>query len=86
VMDLDTSTSKAAPDTATMELLTYARMAHTLQTAAMAALVFALFTYVPKLKQRIQLAKLPAFSGTTSGTKDYLSSAKQLYADGYQRV
>jgi hypothetical protein len=90
-MDLNTTTATATPkaDTAIMELLTFARMAHTLQTAAIAALVFALFTYVPRIKQRIQLAKLPAFTASKDGDnhgKGYLKSAKDMYSEAYQKV
>jgi hypothetical protein len=84
-MDFRTTTAHATPDAATMELLTYARMAHTLQTVAMAALAFALFTYVPKLTQRIQLAKLPVFTGP-GGPKSYMDSARIIYSEGYQKV
>jgi lipopolysaccharide export LptBFGC system permease protein LptF len=84
-MDFNTTTAHATPDAATMELLTYAKLAHTLQTVAMAALAFALFTYVPRLTQRIQLAKLPVFTGP-GGPKSHMDSARIIYSEGYQKV
>jgi hypothetical protein len=89
-MDLNTTNAaKPEANSAIMELLTFARMAHTLQTAAIAALVFALFACIPRIKQRMQLAKLPAFTASKDGGshgKGYLKSAKDMYSEAYQKV
>ncbi|KAF9698203.1 hypothetical protein EKO04_003691 [Ascochyta lentis] len=66
----------------------YTGLSHTLQTAAIAALIFAVCTLLPKLNYRSQLAKLPVFGGPASGEKQrqaYLTSAKKMYLDGYEK-
>ncbi|KAJ4994467.1 cytochrome P450 [Stagonosporopsis vannaccii] len=66
----------------------YTGVAHTLQTAAIAALIFAVCALLPKLNYRSQLAKLPVFGGPASGEKQrqaYLNSAKKIYLDGYEK-
>jgi len=72
-----------------MEFQTLAGLSHTLQTAAVAALIFALCTYLPTLKYKAHLAKLPLFNGSETGEKQrqtYLTSAKTLYKEGYAKV
>ena len=67
----------------------YTGLAHTLQTAAVAALIFAICALLPKLNYRSHLAKLPVFGGPASGEKQrqaYLTSAKKIYFDGYEKV
>lgn len=67
----------------------YTGLAHTLQTAAIAALIFAVCAALPKLNYRSQLAKLPVFGGSNVGEKQrqaYLTSAKKMYLDGYEKV
>lgn len=86
-MQFNTTTTTSEPGA--LEVQTFAGAAHTLQTAAIAALIFFACTYVPKVKQRMQLAKLPAFSSSLGGEKHrqgYLKSAKDLYSEGYQKV
>ncbi|KAJ4297925.1 hypothetical protein N0V90_005824 [Kalmusia sp. IMI 367209] len=70
-----------------MEVQTFAGLAHSFQTLALAALVFAACVYLPRINYNAQLAKLPAF-GATSGEKqrnDYLKHGKRLYSEGYQK-
>jgi len=86
-MNLNTTTT--SPKLGAMDFQTLAGLAHTLQTAAIATLVFAACTYIPKLQQRVQLWRLPCFSGSIGGEKyrqGYLKSAKDLYSEGYQKV
>lgn len=78
-MDLNTTTSPS--ESASMGFQTLAGLAHTLQTAAIAALIFAACAYIPKLKYRSQLSKLPTLSSV-----GYLTSAKEKYMEGYQKV
>jgi hypothetical protein len=78
-MDLNTTTSP--PEAAPMDFKTLAGLVHTLQTATIAALIFAVCAYIPKLKQRSQLSKLPTISGA-----GYLTNAKEKYKEGYQKV
>ncbi|KAH6618782.1 cytochrome P450 monooxygenase-like protein [Boeremia exigua] len=68
--------------------LQYTGLAHTLQTAAIAALIFVVCAFLPKLNYKSQLAKLPIFGGSSSGEKQrqaYLSSAKKMYIEGYEK-
>lgn len=72
-----------------METQSYAGLAHTLQTVAIATLVFAVFALIPKFDYQLKLSKLPIFGGTTRGEKQrqiYLKSGKQMYHDGYKKV
>lgn len=67
----------------------YTGLSHTLQTAVVAALIFAVCALVPKLSYRSHLAKLPTFGGLDSKEKQrqaYLLSAKSIYNDGYQKA
>ncbi|KAF1935949.1 ent-kaurene oxidase [Clathrospora elynae] len=69
-----------------MELQTLAGLLHTLQTVAIAALIFVVCAYFPILQYRLQLARLPVFSGSETGEKQrqaYLDSAKDMYKEGY---
>jgi hypothetical protein len=87
--NMDVNTTSNAPILGALPIQTLAGMAHTLQTAAIAALIFAICAFLPKLKHRAQLAKLPVFEGSTGGEKHrqgYLKSAKDLYNEGYQKV
>jgi hypothetical protein len=86
---MDSNATTARSKLGNMEFQNFAGLAHTLQTAAIAALIFAACAYIPKLKYRAQLAKLPVFSGANGGEKHrqgYLNSAKVLYKEGYQKV
>jgi hypothetical protein len=71
-----------------MEVHTLTQLSHTLQTAAIAALIFAVCAYLPKLQYRSQLAKLPVFGGSSGEEKRqaYLKSAKNMYQEGYTKV
>lgn len=85
-MDFNTTN---VPKFAMMESATFTGMAHTIQTATLAALVFAVVAVIPKLLHRAHLAKLPAYSGVLDGEKHrqgYLKSAKELYSEGYRKV
>ena len=67
----------------------HVELAHILQTAAVAALLFAVCALLPKLNYRSHLTKLPVFGGPASGEKQrqaYLYSAKKMYLDGYVKV
>ncbi|CBX93028.1 hypothetical protein IAQ61_008757 [Plenodomus lingam] len=72
-----------------MELQTYAGLSHTLQTTAIALLIFALCTYWPKLKAKAQLAKLPSLHDSKLMGEDqrqaYLQSCRKMYMEGYQK-
>jgi hypothetical protein len=72
-----------------METQSYVGLAYTLQTVAIATLVFALFALIPKLDYQLKLSKLPIFGGTTGGEKQrqiFLKTGKQMYSDGYKKV
>jgi hypothetical protein len=72
-----------------MDSQTIAQLTHTLQTVAIATLFFAICAYVPKLKRKAQLGSLPALGSVESGEKHrktYLTSAKDMYAEGYAKV
>lgn len=67
----------------------YTELAHTLQKAAVAVLIFAVCAFLPKLNYRSHMAKLPVFGGPASGEKQrqaYLNSAKKMYLEGYEKV
>ncbi|CAO2651171.1 Nn.00g094680.m01.CDS01 [Neocucurbitaria sp. VM-36] len=69
-----------------MDFQTFAGLSHTLQTVVLAILIFAVCAYFPKLNYRAQLAKLPVLGGPTGGEKQrqtYLSSARNMYDEGY---
>lgn len=69
--------------------LQFAGLAHSLQTAVIAALILAACTLLPKLNYRSQLARLPVFGGPATGEKQrqtYLNSAKKIYLSGYEKV
>jgi hypothetical protein len=86
---MESNATTARSKLGNMEFQNLAGLAYTLQTAAIAALIFAACAYVPKFKYRAQLAKLPVFSGANGGEKHrqgYLNSAKVLYNEGYQKV
>jgi hypothetical protein len=78
-MDLNATASPS--EAASVEFKTLTGLTHTLQTAAIAALIFAVCAYIPKLKQRSQLSKLPTISAA-----GYLTNAKKIYKEGYQKV
>jgi hypothetical protein len=86
---MELNSTNTTPNAAAVDVQTLAGLTHTLQTAAIAALVIAACAYVPKLRYRVQLAKLPAFEESTKGEKryqSYLQSAADMYRDGYQKV
>jgi hypothetical protein len=67
----------------------YTGLAHTVQTAVVAALIFAACALLPKFNYKSQLAKLPVFGGPATGEKQrqtYLNSAKKIYFSGYEKV
>lgn len=67
----------------------YSGLAHTLQTVAIATLVFAACALLPKLNYRSKMAKLPVFGGQASGEKQrqtFLFNAKKIYLDGYEKA
>jgi hypothetical protein len=60
-----------------------------LQTAALAALIFAVCACIPKLRARMQLAKLPVLdkiAGEKISRQTYLTSPRALYNEGYQKA
>ena len=65
-------------------------LSQTLSTAAIAALIFAVFVYIPKIQRKIQLSKLPLLSiSDKSGEKqrqEFLMSARKIYQQGYEKV
>jgi hypothetical protein len=72
-----------------MELQTLLGLSHMVQTLTVAALILAICAYIPQLRYKTQLAKLPVLGGEGSQEKQrqkYLKSAKQLYIDGYRKV
>jgi hypothetical protein len=72
-----------------MDNQTLTQLTHTLQTAAIAALIFAICAYAPKLKRKAYLGSLPTLSGDQGGEKqrqEFLTSAKKLYQTGYTEV
>lgn len=65
-----------------------AQIVRTLQTTAIAAVIFAACVLLPKLQTKAQLGKLPSAS-PDSGEKArqaFMASAKKLYRDGYHNV
>ncbi|KAH7090346.1 ent-kaurene oxidase [Paraphoma chrysanthemicola] len=85
-MELNTTSTR--PTLGIMEFQTFSGLAHTLQTAAVAALIFAVCACIPKLTYRAKLASLPTLGQSNSGEKhrqNYLSSAKSIYKEGYQK-
>jgi len=79
----NTTTDTLKQSTTGFEAL--ASLAHPMQTAVVAALILVICAYLPKLRYRAQLAKLPVFSEATSG-KDFFSAAKEWYDEGYAKV
>ena len=72
-----------------MELQALAGLSHTLQTAAVAVLIIAVYAYLPDLNYRTHLAKFPVFGGSSTGEKQrqtYLKSARKIYLEGYIKV
>ncbi|EMD64174.1 hypothetical protein COCSADRAFT_181322 [Bipolaris sorokiniana ND90Pr] len=68
-----------------MDPQTVAQIVHTLQTTAIAAVIFAACVLLPKLQAKVQLGKLPTAS-PGSGEKArqaFIASARKLYQDGY---
>lgn len=58
-------------------------------TVVFAALTFALITYVPRLKFKLLLSKLPNFAGPEDREKHrlkFLSSARLMYNEGYDKA
>ncbi|KAH7068213.1 ent-kaurene oxidase [Paraphoma chrysanthemicola] len=80
------ASSNAAP-TANHQIV--ARLWTSLPTAICAALIFALITYVPTLKFKLLLSQLPNLAGPEDREKHrqkFLSSARLLYKEGYDKV
>ena len=87
--NINTSTTPLTHESAAMNILSLTQLTHTLQSAAIAALIFAICAYVPKLKRKAQLGGIPTLSGLQDGEKQrqaYLASAKKMYEDGYTKV
>ncbi|KAI8934908.1 hypothetical protein NX059_008578 [Plenodomus lindquistii] len=70
-----------------MELQTYAGFSHSLQTAAIAVLIFALCAYLPRLKVNSQLAKLPSLYASMGEEhrQAFLKSSRNMYKEGYKK-
>jgi hypothetical protein len=86
---INASVAHPIQETAAMDNPMLAQLMHTLQTAAVAALIFAICAYVPKFKRKAQLGKIPTLSGLETGEKQrqaFLSSAKKMYIDGHNKV
>lgn len=81
-MDTQFNTTNETPNMAYLDLQAYTGLAHTMQTAAIAALVFAAVTYAPKVMRQVQLAKIPSFN-TPKGT---VQSTRNLFQEGYRKV
>jgi hypothetical protein len=72
-----------------MELQILSGISHTLQTVAVATIIFAACVFLSQINYRTQIAKLPALVQPGNSEKkrvDYLNSAKGLYAQGYKQV
>jgi len=71
-----------------MELQIFFGLLHTINTIAIAALGFAVCTYLPKLKTKLQLAKLPTFSsgGGEKVRQEFLLSSKNMHIQAYKKV
>lgn len=70
------------------ELQLFAAISPTIQTAAIAVLVFAICAYFPQLNYKAKLAKLPAIGDDIASEKRrllYLAGAKKDYSNGYKR-
>jgi hypothetical protein len=86
---MDFNTTIVASEQTTVESQTFGWTGLGLQTAALAALIFAVCAYFPKLKARMQLAKLPVLqevAGEKISRQTYLTSARALYSEGYQKA
>ncbi|PSN68834.1 ent-kaurene oxidase [Corynespora cassiicola Philippines] len=71
-----------------MEIERFAGLSHTVQTVAVATIIFAACVYLSNVNYRSQLAKLPAFGGAGGNEKHrkaYLQSAKDMYSEGYRK-
>src|ERR1700709_525384 len=72
-----------------MEVQLFTGLTQTLQTVAIAALVFAACFYLQKIHHSAQIAKLPAFHNAISSEthrKEYLKSARSMYKEGCEKV
>lgn len=67
--------------------LELASLSHTLQTAAIASLVFAFLTLIPRINFAKRLRSFPAYQYEDGSKKrtTYLTSAKKLYLEGYAK-
>nr|QEG13904.1 steroid 14alpha-hydroxylase [Curvularia lunata]QEG13905.1 steroid 14alpha-hydroxylase [Curvularia lunata]UXP88658.1 steroid 14alpha-hydroxylase [Curvularia lunata] len=70
-----------------MDPQTVGLVVRALQTTAIAAVLLAVWTYVPKLQLNAQLRKLPSLTpeGTTKARDKFMASARKLYQDGYHK-
>lgn len=85
---MEFNTTNNLPKSAATEFQIFGSLAHSLQTAALAAIIFAVCASLPKLKHKTQLSRLPNLGGSTSGEehrKGYLQSARQMYSEGYKK-
>ncbi|CAI6339294.1 unnamed protein product [Periconia digitata] len=65
-----------------MEFQVLGNAAHTLQTVAVATLFFGIVFFFPKLMYYGKISKLPALDSQKSY---FISSARKIYAEGYQK-
>lgn len=89
-IDNSLPTSAQSPTTSptNMDPQIVAQIVHTLQTTAIAAVIFAACVLLPKLQNKAQLGKLPTASpdGGEKARQAFIASAKKLYRDGYHNV
>ncbi|KAF2464865.1 cytochrome P450 monooxygenase-like protein [Lindgomyces ingoldianus] len=69
-----------------MENQSLVGLSYTLQTAVVAAIIFAVSVFLSKINFRSQLAQLPPYGNFgEKGRVEYLKSAKNMYLNGYQQ-
>ncbi|KAH6611683.1 ent-kaurene oxidase [Boeremia exigua] len=71
-----------------MEAISFNGAGHTLQTVAVASLIFSAFLLLSNLRDRFQLAKLPELKSCNSSEQHrmaYMQSALKMYSDGYRQ-
>ena len=86
---MEFNTTTTSPKVAATDFQTLGGLAHSLQTIAIATIVFAVCVSLPKLKHQAQLSRLPTLGGSGSAEekrKGFLQSARDLYSSGYKKV
>ena len=72
------------------ELQSLNSVPHTLQTVALATLIFAVCIFFSQINFYAQFRKIPAYTGNRGSSKKrqtaYLESARKFYEDGYKQV